>query len=141
MPIVDVENNTITFMPHEMVDLHYLKPGEKHRPLEFVAMGMAKESIRTGQRYDFKEMRQFTFSLMEKLMINYDRPSVTKRLDQFSEEDLLKLRPFAFFLAMLDGNCFAECIEQYTPDAYAIITNSGQQDLDSQLSVMNSSFS
>jgi len=136
MPIADRESNSITFMPHEMVDLHYLKPGEKHKPLEFVAMGMAKEGIRTGQRYDFKEMRQFTFSLMEKLMINYRSIGSGRKLDSFTEEDKAKLRPFACFLAMIDGNAFRDLIDQYIPEAYALITSNGRTNLDSQLANM-----
>lgn len=137
MPIADAENNSITFMPHEMVDLPYLKPGEKHKPLELVAMGLAEEkSLATGQKYDHKEMRQFTFSLMEKLMINYRSIGSGRKLDSFTEEDKVKLRPFACFLAMIDGNAFRDLIDQYIPEAYALITSDGRSDLDSQLENM-----
>jgi hypothetical protein len=138
MPITNPENNTITFMPHEMVDLHYLKAGTPHKPEEIAEMlGMPVGELSTGQKYDLKEMRQFTFSLMEKLMINHRRIEATKTLDSFSEEDKVRLRPFASFLATIDGNCFVDLIDQYIPEAYSLITVNGRRNLDMQLANMN----
>lgn len=131
MPLIDTLKNpaTVTFMPSEQHDLTLLKEGVPHVPSEYAEVLGFEDTPSTGQQYDLLEVRQLTRTLMSKMMINYDKPDSVRKLETFDEVERERLKPFAFFLACLDGNSFDGCIEQYIPDAYAILTNCGHKNL------------
>lgn len=119
-----VNPSVTSFFEREIEELPLLKPG-KAGTIDFsIEFGENTEpALVNVQTYESEKIYTFAYKLMEKLRITYEKQDNKRKLEDFSDEEKKLLYPFASFLAILDGNCFDDFIEQYMPDAYSILTN------------------
>lgn len=78
-----------------------------------------------GSKYDYNDLYNHAKHMMQLMTINYDKLGDCPKLEDIPEDIKVKLKPFAHFLAIIDGNAFAGLIDQYIPEVYAFMTFGG----------------
>jgi hypothetical protein len=118
-------------LPHEVKELPLLKeaPIGTSSGLDF---GDGDNVIK-GPQYNAKDLFDHTKRMMQLMMINYDRPTDIPYIKNIPEHVKQELKPFAYFLAIMDGNNCPDLIDQYIPEVYAFMTNSGHTFIDEAL--------
>lgn len=129
-----VEPAVITLHPHEVKDLPLLK----WVPIVEVGTEFGEQFKVVGPQYDYSEFYNQTIRMMDILMINYRSPLTKHKLEDIPQNIQKQLKPFACFLAIMDGNDYKETVDQYIPIVYAFMTNNGHRFVDEALDQIDS---
>lgn len=120
----------VTLMPHEVKNLTLLKEG----PIGEVDMSILGDGMKlVGPQYTQEDLYNHTKHMMRLLMINYRSPNNPPKLENIPVEIREKLKPFAHFLALIDGNDFEGLVDQYIPDVYAFMVRGDHSFIDETL--------
>jgi hypothetical protein len=140
MPYTDgtVEPAITILLPHEVKELPLLKETSTVQYDSGITDVIDGEDLKiVGPKYNYDDLYNHTKRMMGLMMINYSKPTNIPKLEDIPEDIREKLKPFAHFLAILDGNAFEGLVDQYIPEVYAFMAMDGYAFVDETLEKIN----